>query len=541
MEENRNRKEEDILNRDAANTDTAAPVPGSAAGMSADDKAGADELAKAIAAETDKITKAASGDHAGASDTAARAAVQSPAGDGDDEEFEEELAALMKVDNTGKKGKKKRARREKKEKREAEGKERRGIRARIKGWSRRRKIITGIVAVLVVFFGFKALTGGKGSPQALVMTTPIVRQDIIENLSLSGPISGTDSVDVVSNLHAEVLDIKVKERDKVEKDQVIATIDPTDIQKEVEIAQNSYDLAVSTLNEQQIAAENGYAKAVQDHQDAQANLDRTTVLFQGGSVSQLELEAAQKQRDEAARALRTFTLKDGKPVANESYSLQVKSAEFELEKKKTSLENTEIKSPIAGTVIRVNAKVGRFADKIEDEKPMFIIENLDVLEMKIPVSEYSIGKISVGQPVVISADILGGETVNGTVAAISPTGEEKGGGSSERVIPTTIRIDESNSKLIAGITAKAQITLNESKDTLVIPISALITKEDGFYIAIVENNIIKMVKVETGVESDIQVEIIPAEGSPELLNAQLVTNPNAGMTDGMQVMVMPAA
>ena len=107
MEENRNRKEEDILNRDAANTDTAAPVPGSAAGMSADDKAGADELAKAIAAETDKITKAASGDHAGASDTAARAAVQSSAEDGDDEEFEEELAALMKVDNTGKKGKKK--------------------------------------------------------------------------------------------------------------------------------------------------------------------------------------------------------------------------------------------------------------------------------------------------------------------------------------------------------------------------------------------------------------------------------------------------
>ena len=202
MEENRNRKEEDILNRDAANTDTAAPVPGSAAGVNADDKAGADELAKAIAVETDKITKAASGDHAGVSDTAARAAVQSPAEDVDDEEFEEELAALMKVDNTGKKGKKKRARREKKEKREAEGKERRGIRARIKGWSRRRKIITGIVAVLVVFFGFKALTGGKGSPQALVMTTPIVRQDIIENLSLSGPISGTDSVDVVSNLHA---------------------------------------------------------------------------------------------------------------------------------------------------------------------------------------------------------------------------------------------------------------------------------------------------------------------------------------------------
>lgn len=496
------------------------------------DRAAADELAKAIAAETDKITRTVTG---------SSTPVDGAGDKEDDEAFEAELSALMQVDNTGKKGKKKKAKRDKKESKEASGNGKRSIISRIKGWSLRRKIISGAAVVLVCFIAFKALTGGGGQTQAMVMTTPIVRQDIVENLSLSGPISGTDSVDVVSNLHAEVLDIKVKEGDKVEKDQVIATIDATDIQKEVDIAQNSYDLAVSTLNEQQIAAENGYAKAVQDHQDAQANLDRTTVLFQGGSVSQLELEAAQKQRDEAARQLRTFTLKDGKPVANESYSLQVKNAEFELEKKKTNLENTEIKSPIAGTVTRVNAKVGRFADKIEDEKPMFIIENLDVLEMKIPVSEYSIGKISVGQDVTITADILNGETVSGTVAAISPTGEEKGGGSTERVIPTTIEIDEANNRLIAGITARAQITLNESKNTLVIPISALLTKEDGFYIAIVENNIIKLVKVETGVESDIQMEIIPAEGSPELENAQLVTNPNAGMTDGMQVVVLPAA
>lgn len=459
----------------------------------------------------------------------------------DDTLFDAEIAEMMKVDNTGKKGKKKK---QKKEKAAAGSDSPKGVKkviSAIKAWSLKRKIITGVVAVVVLFIGFHVLFGGSKQVQAVVMTMPIARQDIMEELSLSGPISGTDSVDVVSNLHAEVLDIQVKEGDKVEKDQILATIDAADIQKEVDIAQNSYDLAVSTLHEQQIAAENGYAKAVQDRNDAQANLDRTSVLFQAGGVSQLELETAQKTLAEADRQLRTFTLKDGKPVANESYSLQVKSAGFELEKKKTSLENTQLKSPISGTVIRVNAKVGRFADKIEDEKPMFIIENLDVLEMKIPVSEYFIGKISVGQPVTISADILGDDTVSGTVTAISPTGEEKGGGSSERVIPTTIQIDEANSRLIAGITAKARITLNEAKDTLVVPISAVVSKEDGNYIAIVENNIIKMVKVETGVESDIQAEIIPAEESPELEGAQLVTNPNAGMTDGMQVVAVPAA
>lgn len=440
----------------------------------------------------------------------------------DDEVFDAELTKLMQEDNSGKK--------------KTNGNRRK--------WSGKRKFLTAllvIVGLFVVIGGFNLLFGGKGKPHAVVMTVPIVRQDIQESLSLSGPISGTDSVDVVSNLHAEVLDIRVKEGDKVEKDQLLATLDQTDAKKEVDIAQNAYDLAVSTQKEQQILAENGYAKAQQEYQDAKANLDRTTALFQGGGVSQLDLEDAKKRLNEASRQLKTFTLQNGKPVANESYSLQVKNAEFELEKKKTLLDNTQIKSPIAGTVTRVNAKIGRFADKVEDEKPMFIIENLDVLEMQIPVSEYSIGKIKVGQTATISADILNGEEVSGKVTAISPTGEEKGGGSSERVIPTTIRIDGNSSKLIAGITATARLILNESKNALAVPFTSIISKDDGSYIATVQDKTLHLIKVDVGVESDTMVEVKPTDDSVKLENAQVVTNPNPAMTDGMQVMVMPGA
>lgn len=446
----------------------------------------------------------------------------------DEVEFDAKLEAMMQTDTSGKKGKKSK-------------KKKHNVFAGVKRWSKKRKILTASGIVAVFFLASVFFMGGNKQPQIMVMTTPVLRQDIVESLSLSGPISGTDSVDIVSNLHAEVLDIQVKEGDKVEKGQLLATIDRANIQKEADIAQNSYELAVNTQKEQQILAENGYAKAQQEYQNAVANVERTTVLFQGGGVSQLDLEAAQNQLNEASRNLKIFNLVNGRPMANESYVLQVKNAEFELEKKRTALENTEVKSPIAGTVIRVNAKVGRFADKIEGEKPMFIIENLDVLEMKIPVSEYSIGKIKVGQTASISADILSGDFVTGTVAAISPTGEEKGSGSAERVIPTTIQINEGNSKLIAGITAKASILINESKNALVVPISSLFMREDGTYIATVENSTIKLVKVDSGVESDIAVEIIPADESSQLENAQVVTNPNMGMTDGMRVSVMPGA
>lgn len=437
-------------------------------------------------------------------------------------DFDEQLKAMMESDSSGKKKKSKKIK---------------------KKWSKKKKLIVGGVAIAAAIFILPGMFGGgKSAPAQFVATTPLLKGDIEEQLSLNGPVSGTDSVDVVSNLHAEILEIMVKEGDRVEKDQLLATIDSSNIEKEVEMAQNAYNLAVTTYNEQQIAAENNYAKASQDYKTAKLNYERTQALYQSGGSSQVELENAKNTMDDLNRQLRSFTFQDGKPVANESYALQIKNAEFELEQKRKDLENTKVTSPISGTVVRVNSKVGRFADKTEDEKPMFIIENLDVLELKIKVSEYSIGKIQVGQNVEISADILNGETVDGEVVSISPTGEEKGGGSTERVIPITIRINDENSKLIAGITAKAVITLAEAKDTFIVPISAVFQGADGDYIAALENgNTVKLIGVEIGVESDIQTEIKPKEGYTLEEGMTIIANPNAGMTDGMVVAVMPGA
>lgn len=435
----------------------------------------------------------------------------------DEDQFQAELAELMKEEPGGKKKKGKKARRQR------------------KPWSKKRKVITAAALLLIVAAGFKVF-GGEKEKTVMVSTSALIKGTIQEELTISGPVSGTDSVDVVSNLHAEVVDIKVKEGDHVEAGQLLAVIDDSDVRKEMDMAQNAYDLAVSTYNEQQILAENGYARALQEQEAARKDFDRTNVLYQSGSVSQLEWETARDKLREAQRQVRTFTVVDGRAVANESYSLQVKNAEFELEKKKEQLEDTQVTSPIAGTVVRVNTKIGRFADKIEDDKPMFIIENLDMLEMKVSVSEYSIGNIQVGQEAVISADILNGETVAGKVTAISPTGEEKGNGSTERVIPTTIQIIEDNTKLIAGITARARIILNEADDAWIVPISSVLETADGSFVLTVDQGVIRWIPVEKGVESDIQIQVIPVEEGSLTEGMGIVAAPNEGLYEGMKVL-----
>ncbi len=444
----------------------------------------------------------------------------------EEQEFDREVARLMAEEPEGKskKGRKKG---------QSVGGRRR------KKWSTKPKVFTVLGAAAVLFIVFKA-TAGKKEPAAMPVPVMALTSGTVQNrLTTNGPVSGTDSADVVSNLHAEVLELKVKEGDHVEKDQVLAIVDSDDLLKEVEMAQNEYDLAVATRNKQQKDAENGYAKAAQNVQAAKAALDRTAILVQGGSEPIVNLENAQNTYADALRELSSFHMVGGRPAADESYDLQIKNAAFTLEKRREALENAQVKSPISGTVTRVNTKVGQFADKPEDDRPMFIIENLDQLELEIKVSEYSIGKVKIGQPVTIHADILNGKTVEGVVANISPTGEEKGGGSSERVIPTTVEISDKDSGLIAGITVRAEILLEEAENVLTAPSSALLQKDDGsLCVQKVENGQIKEVPVEIGVEGDILVELLPLEEGSLKEGDSIVISASSMYADGMTVMPM---
>lgn len=423
-----------------------------------------------------------------------------------DQEFEKKLNDLMTTDSQPVKKKKKK---------------------------KRRRVIAGIVIVAAVFLGIRALSGSGKDAGVPVLTQTLEKGDIQEILSISGPVSGTDSAEVVSKLHAEILDILVKEGDPVEAGQILARLDTTDAQREVDIARNACDLAVAEQAEAQTQAEIGYGKAVQELQAAQLDYQRKEALYAAGDIAQADLEAARDALGNATRNLADYTVVDGRPVANQTYDLKIKNAEFELAQKNKNLTETEVKSPIAGTVVRVNTSVGRFADIVDDDKPLFAINNLESLEMKINVSEYSIGKVKVGQEALISADILDGGIESGVVTAISPTGEEKGGGSSERVIPTTIKISSPNTRLIAGINAKAEIVLEEASDTWVVPVSAVAEKADGSYLAMVEENAVRWIPVTTGVESDIQIEVT---GDDLREGLTYIITPDIEMAEGTPVM-----
>ena len=131
----------------------------------------------------------------------------------------------------------------------------------------------------------------------------------------------------------------------------------------------------------------------------------------------------------------------------------------------------------------------------------------------------------------------------GVVSSISPTGEEKNANTSERVIPIKVQITGDKKGLLSGITAKADLLLSEAKDVYVVPISAVMTGEDGSNkMAFVVNGTVHFVPVTTGVTSDVSMEVKPVkEDSAFKEGSNYILSPDASLTEGSPVTVDPTA
>lgn len=130
-------------------------------------------------------------------------------------------------------------------------------------------------------------------------------------------VQGTDSVDVVSNIHAEITAMNVKEGDKVTKGQVLAVLDSTDLEREVLIAKNAYDLAVANKEEKDKEAALGYERLSRHYQKASLDYSRNSQLFVAGDISQVEMEQITNGLHDAKRQMESFTVEDGKGVATD--------------------------------------------------------------------------------------------------------------------------------------------------------------------------------------------------------------------------------
>ena len=219
----------------------------------------------------------------------------------------------------------------------------------------------------------------------------------------------------------------------------------------------------------------------------------------------------------------------------ENARLSLQSAQLSASSASDSVDDYNIKSPIAGTVIEKNFKAG---DKVDGASSgtLAVIYDLSYLKLEMAVAELDIGKVEVGQKVEITADALEGQTFEGVVDKVSINGTTTNGFTN---YPVTIIIQDYGD-LKPGMNVSAEIIGEEVPNALCIPVDAVdrgntvtvpgpgALSEDGMSVADVTK--LETKEVTLGRSDD---EYIEVTGGLEEGDVVLIYNQSSSLMDMM--------
>ena len=203
--------------------------------------------------------------------------------------------------------------------------------------------------------------------------------------------------------------------------------------------------------------------------------ERTLTAQASGTVTAIHVqEGAEVSKDDILIELSGDDLTESIQSASET----LRSAEISMQNLQDTMANYTVTSPISGTIIEKDAKVG---DAVKSGDTLCVIYDLSYLEMVINVDELQISSLSVGQKVQITADAVQDKNYVGTVTRVSMKGSANGG---TTTYPVTIRIDETEG-LRPGMNANAEIVVAEAENALTVPNAAVIR---GGYVLVTQDS-----------------------------------------------------
>ena len=263
--------------------------------------------------------------------------------------------------------------------------------------------------------------------------TAVARGNIQQHVTASGSLSAVVSVDVGSQVSGKITHLYVDFNSPVHKGQLVAEIDPTVYEAQLQQAQG--DLASAradvTLKGQ--------------------NLQRKKILVPLKAASQLDLDQAVA---ELAQAQATVTIK-----------------EAALHSAQANLGYCKITAPVDGIVISRKVDEGQTVIAAMSTPVLFTVAQ-DITKMNITadISEADIGQVRVGQEVEFGVDAFPNEVFHGKVSQVrkSPT-------TTQNVVTyqTIIAVSNPDQKLFPGMTADVSILVQQRNGVLKVPNAAL--------------------------------------------------------------------
>ncbi len=294
-------------------------------------------------------------------------------------------------------------------------------------------IILTVIGIIAIASTAYAIWSNKKDTKIQWITVHPEKGNVQILVTATGTVNAVKTVQVGTQVSGVISKIYVDFNSVVKQGQVIALLD-------------TRTLAVS-----QNEAESNLIKAQAQLEQLKADYDRNQILFDKGLIakSDLDLQAANYKV----------------AVTN------VQTAESELKRARINLDLAYIKAPISGVILSRTVDVGQTVAASFQTPTLFTIANdLKKMQLQANVDEADIAQVQTGQSVFFTVDAYPDNIFTGTVYEIrrQPI-------TTNNVVDYAVMIDAPNDdlKLLPGMNSDISIIVQESKNVIKVPVSAM--------------------------------------------------------------------
>jgi HlyD family secretion protein len=327
--------------------------------------------------------------------------------------------------------------------------------------SRKKTIILAIVVLAGAGLALLA-TLKKGVPPVSVETEKVVRRTLIEKVVADGKIEPVVQVNISPEVSGEIIELGVKEGQKVSKGDLLVRIKPDNYLAASNSSAASYKLSKANQSTSEANLEK-----------ARLEYERSAGLYKAKLISDSDYLTAKTTYDVAKTTL------DG---AVESVAM----AQAALQSAASDLSKTTIYAPLSGTVSKLNSQAGErvVGTAMMAGTTIMTIADLNAMEARVDVGEVDVVLIAVGQCVQLEADSFKDRKFNGMVTAVANSANNNDTSTAASTTTSStdatkfqvkIRVIEKES-FLPGMSVTAKIESRSRTNALSVPIQCVTTR-----------------------------------------------------------------
>lgn len=307
-------------------------------------------------------------------------------------------------------------------------------------------VALSLLGVVLLAFAGCQLMKGKGTKEPY-RTEAVARGDLTRSVSASGTLEALVTVEVGSQISGQIRDVNVDFNDRVTRGQVMAVLDPQTYVSRAQQGQAQVATDVAGRNQAQAQAD-----------VAKTTYDRQLALYKQGWVAKAALDTAEA----AWKAAQAQVAAAG---------AKINQSQAALASNRVDLSRTNIIAPISGIVVDREIEPGQTVAASLQAPILFrIAQDLSRMQVKINVDEADIGQVHEGQQVRFTVDAFPNDNFTAVVTQV-----RKQPSTEQNVVAYTViaQADNPGLKLLPGMTANADIIIEQKKNVMKVPNAAL--------------------------------------------------------------------